>query len=145
MTHTTSMKIDINVDVVLTEVILGTDDETSSKDDTSSNDEISSSEDLINYLSARDVEWQLPKNTQEEPPKPHYDPIKTEVEEPSRLDIVYPHSHVASSVMGTNRIGKAHYRLRSLGPLKEEMVHVKKPYNMVKVTNAVLGLKASNS
>ncbi|GJU78662.1 hypothetical protein Tco_1275732 [Tanacetum coccineum] len=85
------------------EVILGTDDETSSKDDTSLNDEISSSEDLINYLSARDVEWQLPKNTQEEPPKPHYDPIKTEVEEPLRLDIVYPHSHVASSVMGTNR------------------------------------------
>ncbi|GJS22878.1 hypothetical protein Tco_0451510 [Tanacetum coccineum] len=121
------------------EVILGTDDETSS------NDEISSSEYLINYLSARDVEWQLPKNTQEEPPKPHYDPIKTKVEEPLRLDIVFPYSHVASSVMGTNRTGKAHYGLRSLGPLKEEMVHVKKPYNMVKVTNAVLGLKASNS
>ncbi|GJV54672.1 hypothetical protein Tco_1455677 [Tanacetum coccineum] len=85
------------------EVILGTDDETSLNDDTSSNDEISSSEDLINYLSARDVEWQLPKNTQEEPPKPHYAPIKTEVEEPLPLDIVYPHSHVASSVMGTNR------------------------------------------
>nr|GEU56317.1 hypothetical protein [Tanacetum cinerariifolium] len=117
------------------EVIFGTDDETSSKDDTSSNDEISSSEDSINYLSARDVEWQLPKNTQEEPPKPHYDPIKTEVEEPLRLDIMYPHSHVASRVMGTNKTGKAHYRLRSLGPLKEEMVYVKKPYNMVKVTN----------
>nr|GEU48708.1 retrovirus-related Pol polyprotein from transposon TNT 1-94 [Tanacetum cinerariifolium] len=85
-------------------VILGTVDETSSNDDTSSNDEISSSEDLINYLSARDVEWKLPKNTQEEPPKPHYDPIKTEVEEPLPLDIMYPHSHVASSVMGTNRI-----------------------------------------
>ncbi|GJT66881.1 hypothetical protein Tco_1018361 [Tanacetum coccineum] len=70
------------------EVILGTDDETSSKDDTSSNDEISSSEYLINYLSAHDVEWQLPKNNQEEPSKPHYDPINTEVEEPLRLDIV---------------------------------------------------------
>nr|GEW86598.1 pentatricopeptide repeat-containing protein [Tanacetum cinerariifolium] len=45
------------------EVIHGTDDETSSNDDTSLNDEISSSEDLINYLSARDVKWQLPKNT----------------------------------------------------------------------------------
>nr|GEW13460.1 F-box domain-containing protein [Tanacetum cinerariifolium] len=88
------------------EVILGTDYETSSNDDTTLNDEISSSEDLINYLSARDVEWQLPKNTQEEPPKPHYDPIKTEVEEPLPLDIVYPHSHVASSVMGTNRTGR---------------------------------------
>ncbi|GKF08032.1 hypothetical protein Tco_0042256 [Tanacetum coccineum] len=127
------------------EVILGTDDETSSKDDISLNDEISLSEYLINYLFAHDVEWQLPKYTQEDPPKPHYDPIKTEVEEPLRLDIVYPHSHVASSVMGTNRTGKAHYELRSLGPLKEEMVHVKKPYNMVKVTNIVLILKASNS
>ncbi|GJZ96115.1 hypothetical protein Tco_0668449, partial [Tanacetum coccineum] len=87
------------------EVILGTNDETSSKVDTSSNDEISSSEYLINYLSARDVEWKLPKNTQEEPPKPHYDPIKTRVEEPLRLDIVYPHSHVASSVMSTIRTG----------------------------------------
>ncbi|GJW70663.1 hypothetical protein Tco_0127580 [Tanacetum coccineum] len=90
---------------VAIEVILGTDDETSSKDDTSSNDEISSSEDLINYLFAHDVEC----------------------------------------VIGTNRTGKAHYELRSLGPLKEEMVHVKKLYNMVKVTNVVLGLKASNS
>ncbi|GJX36803.1 hypothetical protein Tco_0248360 [Tanacetum coccineum] len=99
-------------------VILGTDDETSSKDDTSSNDEISSSEDLINYLSARDVEWQLPKN-----------------------------SHHQNHIMTLSRLrtGKGHYRLRSLGPIKEEMVHVKKPYNMVKVTNAVLGLKASNS
>nr|GEZ83748.1 hypothetical protein [Tanacetum cinerariifolium] len=127
------------------EVILGTDDETSSNDDTTSNDEISSSEDLINYLSARDVERQLPKNNQEEPPKPHYDRIKTDVEEPLPLDIVYPHLYVASSVIGTNRTGKAHYGLRSLGPLKEEMLHVKKPYNMVKVTNAVLGLKSSNS
>nr|GEX35307.1 hypothetical protein [Tanacetum cinerariifolium] len=142
MKHSTSMKIDSNADVAFTdtkqkvtsikdvedlqvrtkkleeifsylrnrklkqkEVILGTDDETSSKDDTSSNDEISSSENLINYLSARNVEWKLPKHTS----------------------------------------GKAHYGLRSLGPLKEEMVHVKKPYNMVKVTNAILGLKASNS
>nr|GEY47837.1 hypothetical protein [Tanacetum cinerariifolium] len=93
-------------------VILGTSDETSS------NDKISLSEDLINYLFARDVEWQLPKNTHEELPKQHYDPIKTVVEEPLPLDIVYPHSHVASSVMGTNRNGKAHYGLRSLGPPK---------------------------
>ncbi|GKC67009.1 hypothetical protein Tco_1099607 [Tanacetum coccineum] len=127
------------------EVILGTDDETSLNDDTSSNDEISLSEDIINYLSGRDVEWQLPKNTQEEPPKPHYPPIKTQVEEPLPLDIVYPHLHVASSVMGSNRTGKAHYGFRSLGSIKEEMVHVKKPYNMVKVTNVVLILKASNS
>nr|GEV19527.1 phospholipase-like protein [Tanacetum cinerariifolium] len=86
ITHTTSMKIDSNADVAFTEVILGTDDETSSNDDTYSNDEISSSEDLINYLSARDVEC----------------------------------------VLGS--IGKAHYGLRSLGPLKEEMVHNQKTH-----------------
>ncbi|GKB21907.1 hypothetical protein Tco_0855830 [Tanacetum coccineum] len=80
------------------EVILGTDDETSSKDDTSSNDEISSSEYLINYLSARDVEWQLPKNTQEEPPKPHYDPIKTEVEE-NHYDFECVHIHMLLQVL----------------------------------------------
>nr|GEY50051.1 hypothetical protein [Tanacetum cinerariifolium] len=54
--------------------------------------------DLINYLSARDVEWQLPKNTQEEPPKPHYAPIKTEVEESLSLDIVY-HIHMLLQVL----------------------------------------------
>nr|GEV93063.1 phospholipase-like protein [Tanacetum cinerariifolium] len=70
------------------QVILGTDDETSSKDDASSNDEISSSEDLINYLSARDVEWQLPKNTHEEPTKPHYDPIKTEFWDSAKVKTV---------------------------------------------------------
>nr|GEV60176.1 hypothetical protein [Tanacetum cinerariifolium] len=101
------------------EVILGTDDETSSKDDTSSNDKISSSEDLINYLSAREVEENYLKILR----KNHLNHILTL----SRL-----------------RTGKAHYGLRSLGTLKEEMVHVKKPYNMVKVTNVVLGLKASN-
>nr|GEV21832.1 hypothetical protein [Tanacetum cinerariifolium] len=44
MTQTTSMKIDSNADVAFKEVILGTDDETSSKDDTSSNDKISLNE-----------------------------------------------------------------------------------------------------
>nr|GEY36734.1 pentatricopeptide repeat-containing protein [Tanacetum cinerariifolium] len=39
---------------------------------------------------------------------------------------------------GTNTKGKAHYGLRSLGPLKEEIVHVKKPYSMMKVSNVVL-------
>ncbi|GJW70401.1 hypothetical protein Tco_0127318 [Tanacetum coccineum] len=73
------------------EVRLETDDETSSNDDTSS------SEDLINYLSTRDIQWQLPKNTQEEQPKPLYVPIKTEEQEPLPVHIVYPHSHFAST------------------------------------------------
>nr|GFA55824.1 hypothetical protein [Tanacetum cinerariifolium] len=57
---------------IYAKVRLETDDETSSNDDTysndakSSNDDTSSSEDLINYISTRDIQWQLPKNTQEE-------------------------------------------------------------------------------
>nr|GEY12807.1 hypothetical protein [Tanacetum cinerariifolium] len=47
----------------------------------------------------------------EEPPKPHYDTIKAEVEEPLQLDIVYPHSHVASSVMGTIRTDYSFYEV----------------------------------
>ncbi|GJV28218.1 hypothetical protein Tco_1384666 [Tanacetum coccineum] len=58
--------------------------------------------DLINYLSTRDIQWQLPKNTQEEQPKQLYVPIKTEEEEPLPLHIVYPHSHFALSTWGTN-------------------------------------------
>ncbi|GJY59394.1 hypothetical protein Tco_0459286 [Tanacetum coccineum] len=127
------------------EVRLETDDKTTSNDDTylnddkSSNDDTSSSEDLINYLSTRDIQWQLPKNTQEEQPKPLYVPIKSEEEEPLPLHIVYPHSHFPSSTWGTNTRGKAYYGLRSLGPLKEEIVNVKKPYSIMKVTNVVLG------
>ncbi|GJX15165.1 hypothetical protein Tco_0206923 [Tanacetum coccineum] len=66
------------------EVRLETNDETSSNDDTYSNDDkssnydTSSSEDLINYLSTRDIQWQLPKNTQAEQSKPLYVPIQTE-------------------------------------------------------------------
>ncbi|GJS24313.1 hypothetical protein Tco_0452945, partial [Tanacetum coccineum] len=87
------------------EVRLETDDETSLNDDTysnddkSSNDDTSSSEDLINYLSTRDIQWQLPKNTQEEQPKPLYVPIKTQEEEPLQIHIVYPHSHFASNTL----------------------------------------------
>ncbi|GKB45969.1 hypothetical protein Tco_0896722 [Tanacetum coccineum] len=81
----------------------------------------------------------------EEQPKPLYVPIKTEEEEPLPLDIVYPHSHFALSTWGSNTKGKAHYGLRSLGPLKEEIVHVKKPYSMMKVINVVLGLRAQKT
>nr|GEY91323.1 hypothetical protein [Tanacetum cinerariifolium] len=124
------------------EVRLETDDETSSNDDTYLNDDISSSEDLINYLSTRDIQWQLPKNTQVEQPKLLYVPIKTEKEELLPLHIVYPYSHFASSTWGTNTRGKAHYELRSLGPIKEEIFHVKKLYSMMIATNVVLRLRA---
>nr|GEX79443.1 hypothetical protein [Tanacetum cinerariifolium] len=77
-----------------------------------------------------------------EQPEPLYVPIKNDEEEPLPLDIMYPHSDVALSTRDTNTRGKAHYGLRSLGPLQAEIVHVKKPYNMVKVTNVVLGLRA---
>ncbi|GKB29922.1 hypothetical protein Tco_0869323 [Tanacetum coccineum] len=68
------------------------DDDTSLNDDTSKDsiDDISEnfSEALINYLSARDPQWQFPKHTQEEQPKQLYVLIKTEEEEPLPLDIV---------------------------------------------------------
>ncbi|GJZ34238.1 hypothetical protein Tco_0579674 [Tanacetum coccineum] len=54
----------------------------------------------------------------------------------------YPHSDVSSSTRGTKTRGKAHYGLRSLGPVQEAIVLVKQPYGMVKVTNVVLGLRA---
>ncbi|GKD61656.1 hypothetical protein Tco_1299165 [Tanacetum coccineum] len=108
-------------------------------------DNTSSSEALINFLSARDLKWQFPMHTQEEQPKPLYVPVKTEKEKPLLLDIGYPHLDVGSRTRVTNTRGKAHYGLRSLGPLQEEIVHVKKPYNMVKVTKAVLGLTAQKT
>nr|GEY02173.1 hypothetical protein [Tanacetum cinerariifolium] len=133
------------------EVRLETDDETSSNDDTYSNDDkslnydTSSSEILINYLSTRDIQWQIPKNTQAKQPKPLYVPIKTKKAEPLPLHIMYPHSHFTSSTWGTNTRGKAHYWLISLGPPKEKIVHVKKPYSMMKVTNAVLGFRTQKA
>ncbi|GKC38914.1 hypothetical protein Tco_1051298 [Tanacetum coccineum] len=114
------------------EVIVISDDDTSSDHDTSkdSHDCMSedSSEDLINFLSGRDPQWQFPRQTEEEDPLP--------------LDIVYPLQEIASSSRGTNIRGEARYGLRSLGPIQEEVVVVKKPYSLVKVTNAVLGLRA---
>ncbi|GKD83550.1 hypothetical protein Tco_1350389, partial [Tanacetum coccineum] len=70
-----------------------------------------SSEDLINFPSCRDPQWQFPKQTQEEEPKPLDVPMQTEEEElmpidvPRQteeedlmpLDIVYPHPEIASS------------------------------------------------
>nr|GEX05736.1 hypothetical protein [Tanacetum cinerariifolium] len=58
------------------------------------------------------------------------------------LDVFYPHPESASSSRVTNTRGQPHYALRSLGPIHEEVVVVKKPYSLVKVTNAVLGLRA---
>ncbi|GJT22881.1 hypothetical protein Tco_0892818 [Tanacetum coccineum] len=67
---------------------------------------------------------------------------ETEKEDPFPFDIVYPLPEIASSSKGTNTRGQAHYGLRSLGPIQEEVVVVKKPYSLVKVTNVVLGLRA---
>nr|GEY97546.1 hypothetical protein [Tanacetum cinerariifolium]GEZ11180.1 hypothetical protein [Tanacetum cinerariifolium] len=131
-------------------------DDTSSDHDTSKDSQNYLSEDyskdLINFLSCHDPQWQFPNQTQEEEPKliptqteekdplPIDIPRQTEKEDPLSLDIVYP--LLDSSSNGTNIRGQAHYGLRSLGPIQEEVVMVKKPYNLVKVTNVVLGLRA---
>ncbi|GJZ12808.1 hypothetical protein Tco_0548038 [Tanacetum coccineum] len=97
-----------------------------------------SSEDLINFLAGRDPQWQFPKQTEEEEPKL----LDIEEEDPMSLDIVYPHPEIDSSSKGTNTRGQAHYGLRSLGAIHEEVVVVRKSYSLVKVTNVVLGLRA---
>nr|GEZ53985.1 hypothetical protein [Tanacetum cinerariifolium] len=80
--------------------------------------------------------------TEEEDPLPINVYRQTEEEDPLLLDIVYPLPEIASSSRDINIRGQAHYGLRSLGPIQEEVVVVKKPYSLVKVTNAVLGLRA---
>nr|GEV92614.1 hypothetical protein [Tanacetum cinerariifolium] len=57
-------------------VVLDDDTSKDSIDDISKN----SSESLIDYLSARDPQWQFPKHTQAEQPKSLYVPIKNEKE-----------------------------------------------------------------
>ncbi|GJV44824.1 hypothetical protein Tco_1429360 [Tanacetum coccineum] len=65
---------------------LGFSDSDSSKD---SHDYLSedSSDDLINFLSGCDPQWQLPKQTQKEEPKPLDVPMQTEEEEPMPIYI----------------------------------------------------------
>ncbi|GKD39117.1 hypothetical protein Tco_1259324, partial [Tanacetum coccineum] len=58
------------------------------------------------------------KETQEEEPKP----LDTEEEDPIPLQIVYPHPEIASSSRGTNTRGQAHYALRSLRPIQEDVL-----------------------
>nr|GEX68604.1 hypothetical protein [Tanacetum cinerariifolium] len=82
------------------------------------------------------------KNTEEEDPLPINVYRQTEEEDTLLLDIVYPLPEIALSSRDINIRGQAHYGLRSLGPIQEEVVVVKKPYSLVKVTNAVLGLRA---
>nr|GEY59127.1 probable (S)-N-methylcoclaurine 3'-hydroxylase isozyme 2 [Tanacetum cinerariifolium] len=122
---------------IIKEVIVILDDDTSFDAPVFSNSDLSkdshdylsedSNEDLINFLVVRDPQRQFPKQTQEERPKPLDVPMHTEEEDPVPLDIVYPHSEIASSSRGTNTRGQAHYGLRSLGPIREEIVMVKKP------------------
>ncbi|GJY66995.1 hypothetical protein Tco_0469233 [Tanacetum coccineum] len=80
-----------------------------------------------------DLEQRI-KNTQEEDPKlvpiqtkeedslPIDVPRQTEEEDPLPLDIVYPLPEIVQV-------------------LREEVVAVKKPYNLVKVSNVILGLR----
>ncbi|GJT65995.1 hypothetical protein Tco_1017475 [Tanacetum coccineum] len=89
------------------EVIVLSDDDTSSDHDTSKDSQDYmleySSEDLINFMSSR---WQYSKQTQEEEPKPteEEDPLpidvprQTKEEDPLPLDIVYPLPEIASNV-----------------------------------------------
>nr|GEZ22536.1 hypothetical protein [Tanacetum cinerariifolium] len=68
--------------------------------------------------------------------------MQIEEEDPIPLDIVYPYPKIPLNYRSNNTKGQAYYGLRSLGPIQEEVVVVKKPYSLVKVTNVVLGLRA---
>ncbi|GJS39709.1 hypothetical protein Tco_0564752 [Tanacetum coccineum] len=81
------------------------------------------------------------KQTQEEEPKTVDVPKQTQEEEPTPLEPM-PYPTTALSSRGSKTSGVAHYALRSLGTIKEEIVMVKKPYSLLKVTNVVLGLRA---
>nr|GEV79536.1 hypothetical protein [Tanacetum cinerariifolium] len=83
----------------------------------------------------------VPKQTDEDKPKPLDFLIQPEEEDPMPLDIIYSHPEIASSSRGTNTRGQVHYGHRSLGPIQKEVVVIKKPYNLVKRTNAALRLR----
>ncbi|GJV65097.1 hypothetical protein Tco_1475925 [Tanacetum coccineum] len=85
---------------------------------------------LVKIMSSHDPQCQFPKQTQEEEPKSVS--MKTEEENLLPIDVR----------RGTNTKGEARYGVRSLGPIQEEVVVVKKPYSLVKVINAVLELKS---
>ncbi|GKC84589.1 hypothetical protein Tco_1140306 [Tanacetum coccineum] len=97
-------------------------------DTDSCNESGDSRQNLINFMVGCDLDWQFPKQTQE-------------IEEKT-LDVAYPNKETGSSCRDTNSKCQAYYALRSLGPIREEDVVVKKPYNLVKVSNVVLGIKA---
>ncbi|GKD46382.1 hypothetical protein Tco_1271027, partial [Tanacetum coccineum] len=99
---------------------------------------------LMRFLVGRDLQWKFPKHTEEEFLKP--------------LDVFFPKPKTTSTFRGTKTSGKRkfkvstkkketqpHYGLRSLGPKQEEVFVVKQPYSLVKMTNAVLGLRAPNA
>nr|GEY87114.1 ribonuclease H protein [Tanacetum cinerariifolium] len=81
-------------------------------------------------------------SSKEEKLEPLDVPMQNKEKDPVPLDILYPNLETASTSRGTNTRGQPHYGLRSLGSIKEELFMVKQPYSLVKVTNAVLGLRA---
>ncbi|GKB59472.1 hypothetical protein Tco_0915658, partial [Tanacetum coccineum] len=86
-----------NVEAFFSKVIIISDDDTSLdapvfSDSDSSKDSHDylledSSKDLINFLAGHDPQWQFPKQTQKEEPKPLDVPMQTKEEEPMPLDV----------------------------------------------------------
>nr|GEW29784.1 hypothetical protein [Tanacetum cinerariifolium] len=92
-------------------------------------------DDLFNFLSKRDLDLQFPKPTKEEWPIP----LKVEFSKQSEERCPKPES------IFTCRVAQPHYGLRSLGPKEEDVFVVKSPSSLVKVTNAILGFRATNA
>ncbi|GJR77218.1 hypothetical protein Tco_0089583 [Tanacetum coccineum] len=87
-----------------------------------------SSEDLMNFLAGRDLDWQFSEQT----------------EEGQSRRVSNPKGKVKVNVPTEKKKTEPHYVLRSLG-VREEPIVVKKPNNLVKVSNAILALRAPNA
>ncbi|GJR69895.1 hypothetical protein Tco_0015960 [Tanacetum coccineum] len=79
----------------------------------------------------------VPMQTEEEDPLSIDVPRKTKEKDPLPIDVP-----MQIKEEDPFKRGEARYCLGSLGPIQEEVVVVKKPYSLVKVTNVVLGLRA---
>nr|GEU73151.1 hypothetical protein [Tanacetum cinerariifolium] len=82
------------------------------------------------------------KQSPKEDPTPLDLPLHNVEQESMSLDVFNLHPTTFSSSRGSNTRSATTYALRSLGPIKEEIVMVKKPYSLVKVTNFVPRLRA---
>ncbi|GKB20950.1 hypothetical protein Tco_0854873 [Tanacetum coccineum] len=90
----------------------------------------------MTFLAGCDLDWQFLKQTKEGCPKS---------ESTSTSRVTNTKGKAKVKVLTKKKKTQPRYGLRSLGPRQEEFFVVKKPYSLVEVTNAILGLRAPNT